>query len=180
MRDADRGTADDVADPGRDDAGSMDERAALRHLLATIAYRGGKVLRDAPPGFGAVSAGSGTRTAVEILAHVGDLFDWGLALAAEGEHRWSDTRSDDWDAQVDRFFAGLAAVDAHLASGEPIARSPGRLMQGPFADALTHIGQLAVLRRIAGSPVRGENYFKARVEAGRVGPSQAEPVREFD
>lgn len=161
-------------------AGSMDERAALRHLVATIAYRGGKVLRDAPPGFGTVSAGSGTRTAVEILAHVGDLFDWGLALAADGEHRWSDTRSDDWDAQVERFFAGLAAVDDHLASGEPIARSPERLMQGPFADALTHIGQLAVLRRIAGSPVRGENYFKASIEAGRVGPDQAEPVREFD
>lgn len=156
------------------------ERDALRHLLATIAYRGGKVLRDAPPGFGAMSAGGGTRTAVEILAHVGDLFDWGLALAAEGKHRWSDTRSDDWDAQVGRFFAGLAAVDAHLASGAPIARSPDRLVQGPFADALTHIGQLAMLRRVAGSPVRGENYFKAEVVAGRVGSTQAEPAFEFD
>lgn len=156
------------------------EREALRHLLATIAYRGGKVLRDAPPGFGGVSAGAGTRTAVEILAHVGDLFDWGLALAADGEHRWSDTRSADWDAQVRRFFAGLAAVDAHLASSEPLARSAARLMQGPFADALTHIGQLAMLRRVAGSPVRGENYFKAHIEAGRIGLEQEAPVREFD
>jgi hypothetical protein len=160
--------------------GSTDERAALRHLLATIAYRGGKVLRDAPPGFGSTSVGSGTRTAVQILAHVGDLFDWGLALAVDGEHRWSDTASDDWDAQVERFFAGLAAVDAHLASGGRIARSPQRLLQGPFADALTHIGQLAMLRRIAGSPVRGENYFKAEVEAGRVGPDQELPAFEFD
>lgn len=157
-----------------------DERDALRHLLATIAYRGGKVVRDAPPGFGSVSVGSGTRTAAEILAHVGDLFDWGLALAAEGEHRWSDTRSDDWDAQVERFFAGLAAVDAHLASSEPLARSAARLTQGPFADALTHIGQLAMLRRVAGSPVRGENYFKASIVAGRVGSDQDPPVREFD
>lgn len=164
---------------GTTDDGSMDERDALRHLLATIAYRGGKVLRDAPPGFGATTAGGGTRTAVEILAHVGDLFDWSLALAADGEHRWSDTRSDDWDGQVERFFAGLAAVDAHLASGDPIRRSPARLIQGPLADALTHIGQLAMLRRIAGSPVRGENYFKAEVETGRVGPDQATPVREF-
>lgn len=157
----------------------MDEREALRHLLATIAYRGGKVLQDVPPGFGAVSVGSGTRTAVEILAHVGDLFDWGLALAADGEHRWSDTPSDDWDAQVDRFFSGLAAVDAHLASDGPLARPAARLMQGPFADALTHIGQLAMLRRVAGSPVRGENYFRAGIEAGRVGPDQAQPAVEF-
>lgn len=157
-----------------------DEREALRHLLATIAYRGGKVLRGAPPDFGSVSAGADARTAVEILAHVGDLFDWGLALAAEGEHRWSETRSDDWDAQVERFFAGLAAVDAHLASSEPLARSAARLMQGPFADALTHIGQLAMLRRVAGSPVRGENYFKAHIEAGRVGPEQEAPVLEFE
>lgn len=165
---------------GRTESERMDERAALRHMLATIAYRGGKVLRDAPDGFGATTAGAGTRTAVEILAHVGDLFDWGLALAAEGEHRWSDTRSDDWEGQVARFFAGIAAVDAHLASGASIARPAGRLMQGPFADALTHIGQLAMLRRIAGSPVRGENYFKAEVEIGRVGADQAPPVREFD
>jgi hypothetical protein len=159
---------------------SAGERAALRHLLAIIAYRGGKVLRDAPEGFGATTVGGGTRSAVEILAHVGDLFDWGLALAAEGEHRWSDTRSGDWDAQVERFFAGIDAVDAHLASDAPISRSPERLMQGPFADALTHIGQLAMLRRIAGSPVRGENYFKAEIETGRVGPDQAPPVREFE
>lgn len=156
-----------------------DEREALRHLLAIIAYRGGKVLRGAPDGFGATSVGHGTRTAVEILAHMGDLFDWGLALAADGEHRWHDTRSDDWDAQVERFFAGLAAVDAHLASGGPIARPATRLAQGPFADALNHIGQLAMLRRVAGSPVKGENYFKAEITAGRVGPDQAPPVFEF-
>lgn len=157
-----------------------DEREALRHLLATIAYRGGKVLRDAPPDFGAVSVGAGTRTAVEILAHVGDLFAWGLALAADGEHRWSDTRSDDWEAQVERFFAGLKAVDAHLASSQPLARSARRLTQGPFADALTHIGQLALLRRVAGAPVRGENYFKASIEVGRLGPEQSPPGYEFE
>lgn len=167
-------------DPDLKQTSSMDdERAALRHLLAVIAYRGGKVLRDAPVGFGATSVGHGTRSAVEILAHVGDLFAWGLALAAEGKHRWSDTRSDGWDAQVDRFYAGLASVDAHLASGEPVARSATRLAQGPFADALNHIGQLAMLRRVAGAPVKGENYFKAEITIGRVGPDQASPVYEF-
>lgn len=154
------------------------DRTVLRHLIATIAYRGGKVVRDAPPGFGATSAGAGSRTAVQILAHMGDLFAWGLALA-DGEHRWSETRSDDWDAQVERFFAGLAAVDARLASPERLERSGLRLLQGPFADALTHVGQLALLRRLAGSPVKGENYFKAEVEVGRVGPDQAPAVFEF-
>ncbi|MDX1646733.1 MAG: hypothetical protein R3304_06290 [Longimicrobiales bacterium] len=156
------------------------ERTVLRHLVATIAYRGAKVLRDAPPGFASTTAGSGTRTAVEILAHVGDHFDWARTSAADEEERRRDVARDDWDAQVERFFAGLGAVDAHLASDEPIARSPLRLVQGPLADTLTHIGQLALLRRIAGSPVRGENYFRAEVEAGRTGREQAGPREEFE
>lgn len=155
------------------------ERTMLRHTLATIAYRGGKTLRDAPEGFGSVSAGRGSRTAVEILSHMGDLFAWGLALA-DGEHRWEETRSDDWEGQVERFFAGLAAVDARLADREPLGRPAPRLLQGPFADALTHVGQIAMLRRLADAPVRGENYFKAEVEIGRVGPDQAPPTFEFD
>lgn len=156
-----------------------DERAMLRHTLATIAYRGGKALRGAPEGFGATTAGGGSRTAVQILAHMGDLFAWGLALA-DGEHRWSETKSDDWDAQVERFFAGLAAVDARLASPEPLGRPETKLLQGPFADALTHVGQIAMLRRVAGAPVRGENYFKATIEIGQVGSGQAPPNYEFD
>ena len=88
----------------------MDEhRDFLRHALATIAYRGGKTLRDAPQGFGSYSAGPGSRSAVEILAHIGDLFDWMLALA-DGEHRWSPTDTDDWDGQVRRFHDRLAAL----------------------------------------------------------------------
>jgi hypothetical protein len=155
------------------------ERHVLRHLVATIAYRGGKVLRGAPEGFGSTSAGPGSRSAIEILAHVGDLFAWGLALA-DGEHRWSEAPPRDWQAQTGRFYAGLAAVDERLASPEPLGRPALRLLQGPLADALTHVGQLAMLRRLAGAPVRGENYFKARIEAGRVGPDQPSPVYEFD
>lgn len=157
----------------------MDEREFLRHTLATIAYRGGKVLRGAPDDFGSVSAGSDSRTAVQILAHVGDLFDWGLALA-DGEHRWTPTETDDWYGQVERFHAGLAAVDARLADEAPLGRPAAKLLQGPLADALTHIGQIAMLRRLAGSPVRGENYYKAKIELGRVGPDQPGPVFEFD
>ncbi len=157
----------------------MTEREALRFLVATLAYRGGKVLSDAPKGFGAFAPGAGSRTAGRVLAHVGDLLDWGLALA-DGEHRWTDTRSDDWEAQVERFWAGLAALDARLAAPEPLGRPARRLISGPLADALTHVGQLAMLRRLAGAPVKGENYYKAEVEIGRVGPDQHPPVYEFD
>ncbi len=150
-----------------------------RHVVSTIAYRGGKVLRDAPEGFGSTSVGPGSRTAVQILSHMGDLFDWGLALA-DGEHRWQETSSDDWDGQVERFFAGLAAVDERLKSHEPLGRPGMKLFQGPLADALTHVGQIAMLRRLADAPVKGENYFKADVEVGRVGLEQSEPRYEFE
>lgn len=148
-------------------------------MVATIAYRGGKAIRGAPAGFGSVSAGPGSRTAVEILAHIGDLFEWGLGLA-DGEHRWAESSEADWDGQVERFYAGLQAVDTRLASDEPLGRPAHRLLQGPFADALTHVGQIALLRRLADAPVRGENYFKAEVQKGRVGRDQNPPVFEFD
>lgn len=155
------------------------ERDLLRHIVATIAYRGGKALRDAPPGFGSVRAAPTSRSAVEILAHIGDLFDWCSGLA-DGTHRWAPESSDDWDEQVARFHAGLAALDTRFASDEPLGMEPTRLIQGPLADSLTHIGQISLLRRVAESPVKGENYFKAEVEAGRTGPDQNPPVFEFD
>jgi hypothetical protein len=134
----------------------MNETTFPRHALATIAYRGGKTLRDAPEGFGSTVAAPSSRTAVRILAHVGDLFDWMLGLAA-GAHHWHDTDSEDWDAQVERVHARLAELDARLATDEPLGMPAAKIFQGPVADALTHIGQLALLRRVAGSPVKGES-----------------------
>jgi hypothetical protein len=153
-------------------------RQLLRHTLATLAYRGGKVLRGAEASFATFRLAGGTRTPGAILAHIGDLLDWGLALA-QGTPAWHDS-SPSWDTDVQRFFDGLARLDACLASDTPLACSAERLFQGPIADALTHVGQLAMLRRLAGSPVRGENYLKADITAGRVGPDQAVPTREFD
>ena len=155
------------------------KREMLRHTLATLAYRGGKAVRDAPEGFAGFRACGGARTPAEILAHVGDLLDWALWLA-RGEHRWQDSAPRPWDEEVARFFRGLAALDDFLASAEPLGSTPERLFQGPVADALTHVGQIALLRRVAGAPVRGENYYKAEIVAGRVGAEQAAPRREFD
>jgi len=154
------------------------ERQFLRHCLATLAYRGGKAIRDAPPGFAKFRAGAESRSAGEILAHMGDLFDWACALV-EGRSFWSDSTARAWPAECERFFAALARFDALLSADEPLGSTPERLFQGPIADALSHVGQLAMLRRLAGSPVRGENYFKAEIAAGRLGPDQAAPVREF-
>jgi hypothetical protein len=154
-------------------------RELLRHGVATVAYRGGKVLRGAPPGFGGFRLGEGTRTPGEILAHVCDLLDWAFSLA-RGAEAWKDSSPGSWDGYTIRFHDGLTRLDQFLAGPAPLAASPEQLLQGPIADALGHIGQLALLRRRAGAPVRGENYFKAEIVAGRVGPDQAAPRREFD
>lgn len=157
----------------------MSDTDLLRHTVATLAYRAAKVLRAAPPGFSDFSAGSGTRTAGQILAHLGDLFDWALSLA-NGQHVWRSAPVDEWNGDVARFFAALQRFDARLTSEEALDTSPARLFQGPVADALAHVGQLAILRRLAGAPVKGENYFKADIAAGRTGTDQAAPKIEFD
>jgi hypothetical protein len=155
-----------------------DKRELLRHALATIAYRGGKAVRSAPESFAGFKADPASRTPSEILAHVGDLFDWALSLA-KGAQTWRDSAPAVWDQEIDRFFAALGRFDAYLASDEPLGESPERLFQGPIADALTHVGQLTMLRRLHGAPIRSENYHKADIAAGRVGPDQAAPRREF-
>jgi hypothetical protein len=154
-------------------------REFLRHTVATLAYRGGKTLRGAPASFAAFRAGESSRTPLEILAHLGDLFDWAVALS-EGKHAWQDAQPQSWDEQVERFFAGLRRFDDILAGDAPLGFPVETLFQGPVADALTHVGQIAMLRRLAGAPVKGENYFKADIQAGRVGPEQAAARVEFD
>ena len=151
----------------------------LRHTLATLAYRGGKAVRGAPEGFATFDACPGARTPGQILAHLGDLFDWACGLA-DGRHVWHDSEPLSWDHEVARFFASLERFDRRLADGEPLGHPAEKLFQGPVADALTHVGQIAMLRRMAGAPIRGENYFKADIQAGRVGADQAPGRAEFD
>jgi hypothetical protein len=127
-----------------------DAREMLRHTLATLAYRGGKALRGAPPGFDTFRAGPGSRAAGEILAHVCDLLDWALLLA-DGRQAWSDSGLSSWEQGSQRFFEALRRFDERLASDAPLACTPEALFQGPVADALTHVGQIALLRRMAGA-----------------------------
>ena len=153
--------------------------AVLRHLAATLAYRAAKVLRDVPEDFTGASFGSATRRPVEIVAHLADLMAWAVHLARD-EHTWKAAGSDDWDAEVRRFFAGLSALDGELTSREITETAMRKLIQGPLADALTHVGQLAMLRGLAGAPIRPESYARAEIVAGRVGRDQAPSRFEFD
>jgi len=160
------------------DAGAI---ALLRHAVATVAYRGVKAVRGAPASFAEFRSGADTRTPAQILAHVGDLFDWALGLA-DGRHVWRDSKPLPWDDEVARFHATLERFDARLARAEtnPLGNSPEKLFQGPVADALTHVGQLNLLRRLAAAPVKSENYYKAEIATGRVGADQAKPRVEFE
>lgn len=155
------------------------KRDLLRHSVATLAYRGGKTVRGAPDEFAVYRASEKTRTPGQILAHIGDLIDWGLSLA-RGNEEWHNSAPLPWDQEIQRFFGALERLDAYLASDAPLECPAEQLFQGPIADALTHVGQLAMLRRLAGSPVRGENYRRAEISIGRVGPDQTRPSREFD
>jgi hypothetical protein len=155
------------------------KRELLRHAVATIAYRGGKAVRGAPETFATFKAGDGTRTPARILAHVGDLMDWGLSIA-RGQRAWHDSTPLEWDREVTRFFETLTRLDAYLASDAPMACSAEQMFQGPLADALTHVGQIAMLRRLAGAAMKSESYFEADIVAGRVGAEQAAPRRQFD
>jgi len=154
------------------------KRELLRHAVATVSYRGGKTLRDAPAEFADFRLGDTSRTPVQILAHIGDLYDWALSIAL-GNQTWNDATPLNWNDEVSRFYAALKAFDDYLASGQPLHGDAEALFQGPIADSLTHIGQLAMLRRIAGSKMMGENYYRADIVVGRVGAAQTAPKKEF-
>jgi len=159
----------------------MTDRELLRHTLATLAYRAAKTMRGAPESFASFKAAPDANTPVGIVAHMGDLFDWALRMA-KGEPKWTTATPQPWEAECKRFFATLKAFDDFLASDAELGYELTRLFQGPIADALTHTGQLAMLRRFSGAPMKGESYNRADIVIGRVGAEQtpADPKFEFD
>lgn len=155
------------------------ERALLRHTVATLAYRAGKAIRGVPEGFSAFAVGDPPKTPGRILAHLGDLIDWALTMC-DGPPVWRDTSPRSWAEDAARFHEALARLDARLTAGADLATPSAKIFQGPIADALTHVGQIAMLRRLGGVPMRSENYFRAEIVAGRVGAEQTAPRKEFD
>lgn len=158
---------------------TISARDLLRHSLATIAYRAGKIVRDAPQAYVNFDAGQNCRTPVQILAHIGDLLDWALTMA-KGQTAWHDSTPLPWPDEVERFFYTLKRLDDYLAGDALLHVSPEKLFQGPLADSLNHVGQLAMLRRLSGVPIRGENYYVAEISTGQVGKEQPPAKFEFD
>jgi len=156
------------------------DRALLRHMLATIAYRCGKTIRTAPDGFASFRAEGSLNTPVLLLAHIGDLIEWAHRWCLGEEQSYKTSEPLDWNGEVRRFYRSLESFDQFLASGGTLQTGLEAMFQAPIADALTHIGQLALLRRMAGDPVPGEAYRLAEIVVGRVGPEQAKPGREFE
>jgi hypothetical protein len=140
-------------------------REVLRHVVATVVYRGGVAVSDAPEGFAAFRIDEGARTPGEILAHIGDLLEGSLYLL-RGELVYLNSAPLPWGEEVSRFFSAAKRLDAYLASDAPLACTVEKLIQGPVGDALTHVGQVVMLRRAAGSPVRAESYFAADIVPG--------------
>jgi hypothetical protein len=156
-------------------------RLILRHLLATIAYRAGKAMRGTPDAFGQYRQTPDSPSSADIVAHMGDLMEWVLRML-HGAPSWTKATPLQWDQEIARFYRTLKAVDDELASGAPIRWDPERLLQGGIADALTHTGQLTMLRRLSGHKMKGESYARAEIVIGRVGPEQTppDPKNEFD
>ena len=154
-----------------------DKREFLRHTLAALAYRATRALESSPDSF-ATYCGIGGRQPAQLLAHMGDLFDWALSIA-RGSEQWHNSKPLPWVDEQQRFFTALKAFDTYLASAAPLHAPIERLFQGPVADALTHVGQMAMMRRIAGSPTHGENFYAADVKIGNVDEHQPAPVQPF-
>jgi hypothetical protein len=154
-------------------------RELLRHAVATLAYRAQKALDNPPDGFADFRVAPASRTPLEVVSHLGDLMRWAERMA-RGEYKWTAEPAADWTAACDGFYAGLAALDAALETSTFAEYAPEILFQGAIADALTHVGQLTLLRGAAGAPIRPESYARAEIQVGRVGTDQSARRKEFD
>lgn len=143
------------------------KREVLRHVVATVVYRCGVAVSGAAEEFAAFRVGEEARTPGEILAHVGDLLEGSLYLL-KGELVYLNSSPLPWGEGVSRFFSAAKQLDSYLASDAPLACPVEKLIQGPVGDALTHVGQLVLMRRLAGSPVRAASYFNAEIVPGEV------------
>jgi hypothetical protein len=157
---------------------NREAREFLRHTIATLAYRCSKTIRDAPMDFAFFKTEHTANTPVFLVSHIADLLEWALTMT-RGEPKYPATVIGDWQLEKQRFYAALKALDEFLALDMPIEASLEKIFQGPIADALTHTGQLALLRRMAGAPIKGESYFVADITTGLVTEDQPAPRREF-
>jgi hypothetical protein len=153
------------------------DRELLRHFLAAIAYRTQKALRDAPEHYPVFSAGNRVRTPVELIRHMTSLMGYVTTFFVGGTYPVKPEPLPSFQEEVKRFHDLLGAVGELLASGQKCALTTEQLLQGPFADTMTHVGQLAMLRRLADAPVAPENFIHADIRADRLDADQPPPNR---
>ncbi len=153
-----------------------DKRELLRHFLAALAYRTQKALRGAPESFHTFRAAPKVRTPLELLRHMESVLGYARTFFIGGEYNQEPLQ--DFQAEILRFHQTIEDLARHLESGTTLEGiTPEQLLQGPLSDAMTHAGQLAMLRRLAGAPVPPENFIYANVQSDNLGPNQAPPAR---
>jgi hypothetical protein len=150
------------------------KRDMLRHFLASIAYHASKAIRDAPDGYPEIEVGAGVRTPRRILHHITGVLSYAHSFFEHYETTYFDLEP--WDTEVESFYTILGKLDESLREKAPNGVTEERLLQGPLSDSMAHVGQLLMLRRMAGSPVPSENFVYAEIKAGALGPDQHEPV----
>lgn len=149
------------------------DQGLLRHFVGAIAYRTAKALRGAPPEFEAFAAGMQVRTPRQLVRHMSGVINYALGLLSGPRATLSDCNT--YTGEVERLFALLRELSSELRErAELDERTMQRLLQGPLADAMTHAGQLALLRRLSGNPIPPENFFDATIDAERIGLEQAD------
>ena len=152
-----------------------DKRTLLRHFLAALAYRTAKALRSAPPGFDSFQAGSGLRTPHQLISHMDSVLGYARTFFIGGTYRPPELR--DFQDAVEHFHDTVEDLARHIETGTALKEiSFEQLLQGPFSDVMTHAGQIAMLRRLAGSPVPSENFIFADISPDNLGPDQPDPV----
>lgn len=152
------------------------DRELLRHFLAAIAYRTQKALRGAPDHYPTFNAGNRVRTPAELIRHMTALMGYVRTFFQGGTYPMKPEPLASFQDEVARFHSTIESVGDLLAS-EPCALTTEQLLQGPFADTMTHVGQLAMLRRLADSPVAPENFIYADIRADRLHAEQPPPAR---
>ncbi|MBV9217171.1 MAG: hypothetical protein JO053_13460 [Acidobacteria bacterium] len=152
------------------------KRGMLRHFLAAIAYRTQKALRDAPEGFAGFDAGGGVRTPHELICHMLSVLGYARTYFIGGE--FTRPKPEDFKNDVSAFHEMLGDLSRRLKDGEQLnGITEEILLQGPFADVMTHAGQLAMLRRLHERPVPSENFIFAKISADNVSMEQPQPER---
>jgi hypothetical protein len=167
-----------VAEPRTKDSlmANNPHRQLLRHYLASIAYHAQKAIRGAPPSYWAFSPGNQVRTPETILRHMTSVLGYARTFFVGGIYRPESLPA--IQAEIDQFHQILEDVSQLLDTSSPLQSiTELQLLQGPFSDVMTHIGQLSLLRRLYGSPVPPENFIYAEMSATRLGKDQQEPLR---